>query len=286
MKGLTPALIAGAYQAACLDELRALKPGNVHIYADGHRMSVRDFERSASVSAAPLAAAGERVGRRILGAVRETIACVGTNTNLGIVLLCAPLAAAAERRRDDPLAALPMILAELDRQDADDVFEAIRLASPAGLGEAAEHDVRTAPTVDLLTIMRAAADRDRIARAYASEYLDVSATGRPALEEARRAGLSPDWCTTAVYLAYLAAFPDTHILRKHGPTTAEQVRHEAEIVRAAWLSPGPAQGRLLEFDADLKARGLNPGTSADLTVATLFLDRLTALNAYCSALVC
>jgi triphosphoribosyl-dephospho-CoA synthase len=248
-------------------------------------MTLRDFEESASASAAPLAAPRERVGRRVLAAVRATLDRVGTNTNLGIVLLCAPLAAAAERGVD-LLAILPEILASLSREDAEDVFEAIRLASPAGLGASAEHDVRLAPSADLLTIMRAAADRDRIARAYATNFEDLTSIGCSALTEARREGLPPSWCTTAVYLAFLSSFPDTHIVRKYGSAAAEAVRAEAETLRKAWRSPGPAQESLLRLDADLKAQGLNPGTSADLTVATLFLDRLATSKACHPALVC
>lgn len=88
--------IAEAYVSACHDELRALKPGNVHDFADGHRMAVAQFETSAAASAGPLTSPGASVGERILGAIEATRAAVGVNTNLGIVLLSAPLAMAAE----------------------------------------------------------------------------------------------------------------------------------------------------------------------------------------------
>ncbi len=88
---LAPATIAEAYLAACRAELAAIKPGNVHVHAAGHRMSVADFEASAALSAPPLTAPGARVGARIEAAVAATRAGVGQNTNLGIVLLCAPL---------------------------------------------------------------------------------------------------------------------------------------------------------------------------------------------------
>src|SRR5207248_11568899 len=88
--------IAAAFKAACLDELEAPKPGNVHVFAAGRDLSAAEFVRSAEVAAGPLAQPGARVGQRILGAIEATQAAVATNTNLGIVLLCAPLAAAAE----------------------------------------------------------------------------------------------------------------------------------------------------------------------------------------------
>ena len=96
MPALAPERIESLYRAACLAELDALKVGNVHAYAGGHRMETADFVASAEVSAPFLAAAGARVGERVRGAVAATRARVGQNTNLGILLLCAPLARAAE----------------------------------------------------------------------------------------------------------------------------------------------------------------------------------------------
>ena len=269
MKGCSPGAIADAYLAACRAELQALKPGNVHVFADGHRMTVRDFEVSAEVSAPWLAAPGARVGTRVRAAVEATVAAVGSNTNLGIILLCAPLAAAAEAG-GDLRRALAMVLETLDRQDAADVFAAIRLANPAGLGRAERFDVADEPAVNLRAAMAAAADRDRIARAYASGFEDLFAVGLPALDAAHARGLPEGWPASAVYLAYLARFPDTHIARKHGAARAELVRAEAEeLLRELDLASARVE-RLLDFDAALKAQGLNPGTSADFTVATLF----------------
>ena len=100
--GMMRERIAAAFVAACRDELAAPKPGNVHVFANGHRMTADDFIRSAEAAAGPLTAPAARVGQRILDAVEATQNVVGANTNLGIVLLCAPLAAAAEPRRSGP----------------------------------------------------------------------------------------------------------------------------------------------------------------------------------------
>ena len=117
--------VAAAYIEACLAELDAPKPGNVHRFAPGHRMEVADFVRSAEASAAPIVARGARVGARVRAAVEATLSAVGQNTNLGIILLCAPLAAAAEVS-DAPLRpALARVLDGLDLSDAADVFSAI-----------------------------------------------------------------------------------------------------------------------------------------------------------------
>ncbi len=269
--GLAPALVAALYRSACLAELDALKPGNVHAYAPGHRMAVADFLASAEVSGPPLAAAGARVGARVLGGVTATMEAVGQNTNLGILLLCAPLARAAERGMG-----VATVLADLDAGDSRDVFAAIRRASPGGLGQAGRHDVSEAAPPSLLDAMAEAAPRDAIARAYVDAFADLDAVGLPALETARAAGLAPTWCTTAVHLAYLAAVEDSHVRRKHGAAIAAEVRARAEALRADIdLGAAPVDA-LLAFDGALKARGINPGTSADFTVATLFADALRA----------
>ena len=151
--------IAEAFIAACRDEIEAPKPGNVHVFADGHGMTVSDFLRSAEAAAPALSNPSLPVGARILAAVEATFAAAGMNTNLGIILLCAPLAAAAETG-EDLHTALRKILAGLTLADADFAFRAILHASPAGLGTAARHDVRGNADVTLLEAMREAAGRD------------------------------------------------------------------------------------------------------------------------------
>jgi triphosphoribosyl-dephospho-CoA synthase len=262
--------IAAAYVAACLEELAAPKSGNVHVFADGHGMTANDFQLSAEVSAEPLCRPGAPLGERVLGAVTATRVAVGQNTNLGIILLCAPLAAAAELTgalRSN----LDAVLRGLTANDAADVFQAIALAAPGGLGEAERHDVREVPKVGLLAAMAEAADRDRIARAYATGFGDIFDTGLAALERTRAEVWRP---AVAVYLAFLSRFPDTHVARKHGVEAAEALRGEAEAFRIRLAAEAEPLARLLAFDADLKSRGLNPGTSADLTVATLFAAKL------------
>jgi triphosphoribosyl-dephospho-CoA synthase len=272
--------VAAAFKAACLDELDAPKPGNVHVFASGHRMTAAEFVRSAEAAAAPLAMPGARVGTRILDAVEMTLAVVGTNTNLGIILLCAPLAAAADVRSGDLRAALAQVLASLDIQDAELAFRAIARAAPAGLGRVERYDVSDTATVSLTAAMAEASSRDRIALQYVSGFEDVFGRGEPVLEAALARGTKPKWATLAVYLEFLSAFPDSHIARKHGIATAEDIcrtasryhqRMRSAENRAALLTD------LLAWDALLKERGINPGTSADLTVATLFAHRLRTI---------
>ncbi len=269
--------IRAAYLAACRQELEALKPGNVHLFADGHRMSADHFLNSAEISSIPLTDPELTVGRRILNAVRVTKEAVGMNTNLGIILLCAPLACAAQLDARELRENLEAVLRSMTMDDAGAVFEAIVLASPGGLGSASAHDVRNAPTVPLLQAMQEASDRDMVARQYVTSYEDIFQTGLVAHSEAIARGERGMWPAVFTYMSFLTAFPDSHVHRKFGPGMAAVVLEEARAVQAllGTATDEPDRLRLLaKFDRSLKARGINPGTSADLTVACLLVHNV------------
>jgi len=277
--GLTPQAIAIAFEQACLDELAAPKPGNVHLFAAGHRMTADDFVRSAAAAAGPLTAKGAKVGARILGAVEASLAVTNANTNLGIVLLCAPVAAAAERG-GDLRPALGRVLDALDRDDADLAFRAITRAAPAGLGRAGRYDVFMPATVSLREAMAEAAGHDRIARQYATVFADIFEQGEPFFAARLASVHDRKLATLALYLGFLAAFPDSHIARKYGPTVAAKIctraaEIERQVMAAAQLDE--VLPTVLAWDAKLKEDGINPGTSADLTVASLFVHRLRSV---------
>lgn len=269
------AALRHAFLTACRRELEALKPGNVHIHAAGHGMTVRDFLLSAEAAAGPLCTPGKAVGARIRAAVEASWAAVPLNTNLGILLLAAPLLCAAETGEGPLRDRLRTVLDRLTIADAVEAFAAIRRANPAGLGRTEAQDVGMAPTVTLLEAMRLAADRDLIARQYVTSYRDVFGTGVARVEASRAAGHAADWTPTLVFLDFLRGFPDSHIARKFGTETAERIRAEAAEVSASL--PEDAQRAfpaLAAFDRSLKERGFNPGTSADLTVASLLASEL------------
>ncbi len=273
---IAPAAVAHAFLAACADELAAPKPGNVHIHAGGHGMRAADFRRSAAAAAPALCRPGAPLGARIQDAVRATRLAVGQNTNLGIVLLCAPLAMAAEA--DGPWrAAVRHVIAASTRADAAATFRAIALAAPGGLGAAPRYDVRAPARVTLPVAMAEAAVRDRIAAQWAGGFADVFDVGLPVYAAGRARWLDPRWATLAVYLGFLAAFPDTHVARRRGGRAAAALRARAAGFAArldAAADPRALLPDLLAWDASLKRRRYNPGTSADLTVATLFAARL------------
>jgi triphosphoribosyl-dephospho-CoA synthase len=279
---LKPEAVARSFRAACLAELDALKPGNVHRFGDGHNMTIADFVASAEAAAPFIGRDGLAVGKRIRLAVEATRRETGQNTNLGIVLLAAPLAGAALAPRSDDLESrLHHILQELSVDDAREAYRAIRETKPGGLGAAPQHDVASEPEVTLLEAMRAADGRDRIAWNYTHDFADIFKLGCKWLAHARDRWSDPTWATTRVYLGFLAHVPDTLIERKYGERIAARVREEARPIESSLTecqSPEAMTAPLTAFDRALKERGLNPGTSADLTVATLFAASLIALE--------
>ncbi|MDD5364621.1 MAG: triphosphoribosyl-dephospho-CoA synthase [Gallionellaceae bacterium] len=274
-----PMAPAAAFIEACALDVSAFKPGNVSHDSPGHGMTADDFLLSAAAAAPPLADPALGVGERIYRAIEATHRAVACNTNLGIVLLAAPLIHAAQNRRPGETLAgrLHHTLAGLDREDAEWAYRAICLAAPAGLGTSPRHDVRTRPAVSLLTAMAEAAQRDRIACQYANGYADIFASGLPALRRERIRLGSDERAGVLVYLGYLAEFPDSHVARKHGLATAERVQGMArscldELSRCPdWRS---VRTRIEALDQAFKSAAINPGTSADLTVATWLADRL------------
>ncbi|WP_019882406.1 MULTISPECIES: triphosphoribosyl-dephospho-CoA synthase [unclassified Methylophilus] len=276
------AAVQQAYLNACLAELEALKPGNVHIFADGHGMRVQDFIHSAEVSAPALCddqLFGSRtLGQRILHALQATHAKVGCNTNLGIVLLAAPVVQAYLQYPQLSLSAgLQQVLQQTTVDDAASVYEGIRLVSPAGMGQRDEHDVSQAPQITLLEAMQLASANDMLARQYADGYASIFTAAIPLYTDCYQRWQRPAWALTAVYLYWLASVPDSHIARKYGQARAVEVQLAAGVHYQAFVAlenPKHYMPDLLKWDQSLKQEKINPGTSADLTVITAMLSLL------------
>jgi len=277
---ITPDEVAAAAQLACLLEVSAPKPGNVSPGHHFHDTRYEDFLASAVAIGPALAAAGTRpLGATVRAAVDATLRWTRSNTNLGIVLLLAPLARSALRLQGSVSEAalrtgVRRELTETTVADAADVYAAIRRARPGGLGASAREDVSAAPTVTLREAMGLAAERDTVAREYVTDFAATFETGAPALRRARADGL--DWADAAVeaYLRLLAEIPDTHIARKLGREAAEAVSARArEVESAGGVRTEDGRRALLALDAHLRdgANRRNPGTTADLTCAALFV---------------
>jgi len=278
---MTPAAIESAFRAACELDVVALKPGNVRDGAPFDDMVADDFRRSAAACAPVLARAGapgRSIGESILDAVTASRRVVQCNTNLGIVLLAAPLCCAAARY-GDLRRGVAAVLDALTQADARDAFAAIRLANPGGLGRRPRHDVASAPTVTLREAMCEAAADDLVARQYCASYQDVFARGLPAWHRAVASLGDERWATTFVYMQFASDFPDSHVARRRGGDAAREVREQARTL-SVHDQEDPTRlpervDALLAWDAQLRRAGRNPGTSADLTVATILAAKLT-----------
>jgi triphosphoribosyl-dephospho-CoA synthase len=258
-----------------LIEVSAPKPGNVSPERHFHDTRYEDFLASAVAIGPALAQAhAQPLGLTIRHALEDTLRWTKSNTNLGIVLLLAPLARAALLSGGTLRDRLHQVLAETTVDDAAEVYQAIRRARPGGLGQSAAEDVARAPSVSLRAAMELAEGRDAIAREYVTDFALTFETGVPALLAARRERLA--WTDAAVetYLTLLETAPDTHIARKLGSAEAEAVSRRAREARAAGGTRSAA-GRQALADLDRELRDprnrRNPGSTADLTCAALFV---------------
>lgn len=276
---MTNSDIAATAQMACLLEASAPKPGNVSPGRHFADLRYEDFLASAVAIGEPMAGAGRRpVGETVRLAIEATSRWTRSNSNLGIVLLLAPLARAAlVGAKTELRAALARVLEETSVDDARNVYAAIRLACPGGLGQAETQDVADEPVVTLLAAMRMAADRDGIAREYANRFEVTFETGASVLVRARTDGLSWDDAVVETFLTLLAGNADTHIARRSGMALARKVSERAQSVLATG-GVRSARGRraTAEFDRSLRdeENRANPGTTADLTAAAIFVTLL------------
>lgn len=275
IRALSPQEVVLLVQAACLLEVSAPKPGNVSRLHDFEDARFEDFLLSAAAIGPAFAQATDAtVGEIALRAVEDTHRVVKANTNLGIVLLLAPLARAVKGRPGTIRERVSRVLAALTVADARAVYAAIRLAAPGGLGRADAQDVRDEPTLTLREAMALAADRDTIAREYVTDYDVTFGIAVPALQRERAAGQGWSDAVEGAYLETLAQVPDTLIARKEGLAAARAVSERAREVLGAGPVGSAERGRATEvFDAELRGPGnrRNPGATADVMAAALFV---------------
>ena len=268
--------VASAAQLACLLEVSAPKPGNVSPGRHFADLRYEDFLASAVAIGEPFSAAGSQsLGVTIHRAVLATTSWTRSNSNLGLVLLLAPLTHAALRTMQSGLRdAVRDVVESTTVDDAREVYAAIRAAAPGGLGRADVEDVADEPTRSLFEVMQLAAHRDGVAREYASGFEMTFETGAPALALARAEGLSWPDAIVETYLKLLAVSPDTHIARRAGAMVAGEVSHLAGAVLAAGgVRSEAGRQAIAEMDRQIRSadHSRNPGTTADLTAAAIFV---------------
>ena len=271
------------YKHACWLDMHAIKPGNVGLHAETKELSINNFIKSAEVSASALFDASLALGERIYSALQATQSAVATNTNLGIILLVAPLAHAYLNKTPKITLqeSLDSVLGQTTVDDAIWVYQGIRLVKPGGMGTKDDQDLSGEPTVTLLETMKIACKWDRIADQYSNNFKDIFSFGVPRYQQLVTKWDDECWAATGLYLGYLARFPDSLIERKFGRLKAREIsdmieRLEKELCRSD--SPGRYEKQLMMIDHHLKFERINPGTSADLTVASIFAAGVSQLQ--------
>lgn len=278
MSRVTTQYLAKHYLEACVLDVASFKPGNVSFHAAGHGMDAGQFLQSASASVELMTKPGQALGERIFAAVKATRDAVRCNTNLGIILLCAPVIQAVldyPGKKFD--SALETVLSTAGLEDTERVYAAIRVASPGGLGRTETHDVTGPAGAPLMEVMAAAAERDLIARQYANGFQELRGVVLPYLAKAMQRHADEKSVVTDLFLYLLARYQDSHIQRKHGTSQAVTVSRWAEDVHRDYLAAtddGIRHQLLLELDRRLKQQDINPGTTADFCVAGVFIHRL------------
>ncbi len=261
------------YQLACTWEVLARKVGNVHPKSSFANATAYDFLISAIASADVLCnPLSPSVADNIYGAVVCTQDVVKHNTNLGILLLLGPLASIPKHVQ--LLQELPKLLNSWSVKDTDTIYRAIRLAKPGGLGTSQDQDVAEVPTVTLREAMQLAAERDMIARQYVTDYHDVFHFGVPTLLEAFQHFGCVEAAIIETQLRWLAEYPDSLIARKCGHGIAAEVQVQArEALHIGGLATHQGRVAALALDASMRVDGhrKNPGTTADLIAACLFI---------------
>ena len=266
-----------AVELACMLEVSADKPGNVSLEKGFSDTGYDDFIKSGkAIGRVFRNISNSSVGETILRAVKDTRALTGANTNLGIILLLAPLAKAFTlSKQGDIRPTLRNVLKYLSIKDAELAYEAIRIAGPAGMGKVEKYDVNEKSVdITLLEAMYEARGRDSIASEYATAYEITFDTGLPALRDIIKNGASLSEAIVQTFLIILSMVPDTLIARKKGQRQAQDVSaRSAEVLESGGVQTPQGCEKIKELDRFLrdKDHSLNPGTTADLIAAVLFV---------------
>lgn len=265
----TPNTIGHLAQVACTWEVLARKAGNVCPGREFPDLTVDDFLKSAAAIAPILNEAPRNpLGVTILRCIEATRRVVNTNTNLGIVLLLAPLASVP---LDQPLwHGVSHVLARTTVEDARNVYAAIRLAKPGGLGEVKDQDVRDEPTMVLRDVMGLAKERDLIARQYVTDCKAVKTVARDLGRYVTQYG-NVERAIVALQLELLVLVGDDLIRRKLGDNETGYKNRALHLGSNLDTRHGPQAYR--DFDRFLRSDNhtRNPGTTADLIAAGLFV---------------
>ncbi|TRO54533.1 ATP--dephospho-CoA triphosphoribosyl transferase CitG [Candidatus Bathyarchaeota archaeon] len=288
--------------AALLEVSAYPKPGNVHRLNDMENTRYEHFLAGSVSLGSAMGKLAERsystrdwssigLGRCIRDSVDEMFFWQnGGNIHLGVILLFAPLSAAAGVAFHDKEFDVmrlkeytQQLISKATPRDSIDIYAAIdRAMSPQNLGSAETLDVNDERSIERirsenitpLKIFELCKERDLICHEWVTGFSTVFEKGYPYLRYKIKSGADIKDATVDTFLNILAEHPDSLIQRKKGKETAQEVSKRArEILQSGGTRTEEGKEMIWRLDEELKKeRGLlNPGTTADLTAASLFV---------------
>ena len=267
-----------AYLYACKKDIELIKPGNVSINSPHLDTNAQDYLDSSILSAKELFQDKYALGERILQSVKMTRSKINVNTNLGIVLLCAPIIQACINYNSFGLRdGIKQTLLSTTHKDTHDLCMAINLSSPGGLGRSEMYDVSTNPSISIKQMMDYSAKYDRISYQFSHNYSDILDFIIPKLIILNEKHNSLDISLSILFIEILAKIPDSHISRKYGDKIAKKTSNNASDLLKILdreNSPDCLANELNDLDYKYKKKGINPGTTADLLVASLMIYKI------------
>jgi triphosphoribosyl-dephospho-CoA synthase len=286
--------IAQAVQISSLLEASAAKPGNVYPNRSFEDLNYHHFlYSSAAVFPAFLDLEQKSVGDIILEGVKETHSFIRTNTNLGILLLTSPLAAAyvslrkknlIKTAKNEELTKLlqqetNFILKNLTKKDAKLAYQAINYSKAGNLAEVKEGDIKDKVELTLYQAMELAQNRDQIAAEYVNDFKITFNFAYPVFRKNQKRFSKLNDAIIQSYLEILAKYPDTLIARKWGNDFAVEISKKTQKLLKKLNNIKEYKIRkkeIMKFDNYLRSKRekINPGTTADFIAAVIFLTIL------------
>jgi len=271
-------LLKDAYLFACKKDIEVLKPGNVSLESPHHDTSAQDYIESSIYSSHHLFNISYSLGERVLNSVRATKKVVKTNTNLGIILLCAPIIHSLIKFDNIPIRdSLETSLSQSNNDDTLRICESINIVKPGGLGESIKYNTKSLPKISLMKIMQYSSEYDRISYQYTHKFKDILDFIVPCIKFHRKHSRSYEHSLALTFMEILSKIPDSHISRKFGNKMSKKTSNEANDLlkildkEDSW---DLASKRLKSLDYEYKKKGINPGTTADLLVAGLMVYKI------------
>ncbi|MAW49313.1 MAG: hypothetical protein CMQ85_04345 [Gammaproteobacteria bacterium] len=281
MSLLTENQVKMAFEYACKLDVFSIKPGNVFLDHPAYGMTHKDFLQSSMACSDIICEQNIDIGEKILESVKASIDVVGCNTNLGIILLCSPIVEAIYLDNEHKLQQnnLKKVIDRIDLKQTKTIYKAINLANAGGMGLKDKFDLNAKKSSDftLSEAMNFASSYDYIANEYTNYFNNIINTISLNWRNYFKLMGNAECATTATFLKLISSNPDSLIARKYGLDTAIEVSGKFKALSDEYCelkNPNIINNKLLLLDSELKIQGLNPGTTADVVVASIFINRL------------